>query len=168
MLRLFKKFFRPCFSRKRDRQPAPQGGQPHFRNARRESTASSQARLGTDTEATNALSLVYFNSAQKLRRSFPDTCIWLEKGDLHVDEGCPVRNGRYANVRKADLDGRNVAIKSHRCYINFKLDETRMVSCRCWRDARALAGAVDARPSDSTGKRMHTLASQHIGTSFHS
>ena len=126
MLRLLKTII---FSRwLRDYLAAPADDQLNLPNANRDSTAPSETGVSTHAEATNLLSQSYFDSAQKLRRSFPQRCSWLESGDLHFLEERAMGGGRYADAWRGRLDGRNVVIKAHRCYISFDHDWVRMVS----------------------------------------
>lgn len=125
MLHFLKRFFRLLrFHKPRNRQATPPN---HLRNARGDSSAS-ETPVTADIEAR--LSQRYFHLAQNLRQKFPQACVWLEPEDLDVDEEGPVRSGGYADIWKARLDGRAVAIKSYRRYVNFDCDGVRMVSYR--------------------------------------
>lgn len=126
MFRWLKKLF--LSRRPRDHRATSAEDQLDLPNARRNSPASSEASVIADTEATNLLSQSYFDSAQKLRRTFPPTCSWLESEDLDFVGESPMASGRYADIWKGRLDGRDVVIKTYRCYISFDCDWIRMVS----------------------------------------
>lgn len=130
MLRKLKRFLRRCFRS----QAPPLDDHLHPRNAHQNSPAPSGTRAPPGSETADPLLQEYFDSAQKLKRNFPQTCSWLEPGDLDpVYEGV-VAGGRYADVRRGRLGGRDVAVKSYRCYVCFDCDWVRM---RFYREAHA-------------------------------
>lgn len=86
------------------------------------------------TEASNLLSKMFWDLAQKLRPSFPKTCSWLDPPDLQDIGEMAVDGGRFAEVWRGRLDGRDVAIKTYRCYVRFDCDQIRM---RFYREAHA-------------------------------
>jgi len=55
--------------------------------------------------------------------------LWLDPTDLQDIEEFPVDGGRFADVWRGRLEGREVAIKSYRCYATLDNDLVRMVSC---------------------------------------
>ena len=129
LFRLLKHFFRSRRQRDHGTGTPADGVQLDLSDAHRNSTASSETSVTAHTEETNLLSLSYFDSAQKLRRTLPQTCAWLKPADL-LFTGEPPVGGRYADVWKGRLDGRDVYIKAYRCYVRFDPDSVRMVSHR--------------------------------------
>lgn len=129
---MFRKIW-DLFRRSFRRQATPLCDHLHPQNAHQNSPAPSVTCATPGNETTDSLLQEYFDSAQKLRRNFPRTCNWLEQEELDlVDE--VVAGGRYANVRRGRLGGRDVAVKSYRCYIRFDCDWVRM---RFYREAHA-------------------------------
>lgn len=138
MFRKFKDLLRRSFPRRRrDHQATPVGGQPHPQNAHQNPPAPSGIHTTPENETADSLSREYFDSAQKLRRNFPQTCSWLEPRDLDFTEEGAVAGGRYADVRRGRLGGRGVAVKSYRCYIRFDCHWVRMVGCEDLYNSRA-------------------------------
>jgi len=129
MFRRLKKFFCSLRSRKPQDPPAnPADGQPNLPNAHQIPPRPSERRVNADAEGSNSLSHTFRDLALELRPSFPETCSWLERPDLQDIEEHAVDGGRFADVRKGRLDGRDVAVKSYRCYVRFDCDRVRMVS----------------------------------------
>ena len=158
-------FFRPSRSRRqRDHPGTPANDQPNLRNAHRDLPVS-ESRVTTDAEASSALSKNFLDQAQKLRHSFPRTCSWLGPKDLQDIGELAVDGGRFADVRKGRLDGRDVAVKTYRCYVRFDCNQIRMVSYT--RSRYGLYRQVNTTSRGSTGKHTHT-ASSRIGTSCRS
>ncbi|KAF9644513.1 kinase-like protein [Thelephora ganbajun] len=135
MFRRLRTFFRSLRSRRlQNRSGTPADDRLDIRNAHQGPPASPESRVTTDAEASNSLSQSFFDSAQELRRSSPQTCNWLDTPDIQDIGEHAVDGGRYADVLKGRLDGRDVAIKSYRCYVCFDCDRIRM---RFYKEARA-------------------------------
>ena len=128
MIGLFKKFLHPRSSRGlRDPVRSPGEGQLTLRNADRNSTTPSEFRTNADDESSDSSCRSHWDLALQLRPSFPPACSWLEPSDLQ-DIGEPVIDGgRFADVRRGHLEGKEVAVKSYRHYIHFDCDRVRMV-----------------------------------------
>ena len=97
-------------------------------------------RPSADAERSKLLCDDFLDLASKLRPSFPPTCTWLNPTDLQDIRDPPIDGGRFANVWRASLDGRAVAIKSYRCYTDFDCDRVRMVSYNKHRYYRSRQG----------------------------
>jgi len=120
MFRLLRKCVNPRSSRG---LPDPAGGSKEDRvdlgNAHPNSITPSEFSTTTDAGSSESLRQGYWDIALKLRPSFPPECSWLELSDLQGIGERAVGSGRYANVWKGRLEGREVAIKSYRYYIRF-------------------------------------------------
>ena len=132
MFRRFKRFFRSLRSRRlRDHQPTttPPVVQLDPPNAHQVPRTSSESRTTSHSETSDpTIPQKHYNSAQELRHSLQQTCSWLSQPDLDVSGERAVDGGRYADVWRGSLDGRDVAVKAYRCYIHFDLDWVRLVS----------------------------------------
>ena len=132
MFRLFKNRFNPRSSRG---LPDPVGDSAEdrvdLRNAHRTSMTPSEFSTTTDVGSSESLRQSYWDLAFKLRPSFPPECSWLEPSDLQDIEERAVDGGRFAEVWKGHLEGREVAIKSYRYYERFdQRDSVCMVGYR--------------------------------------
>jgi len=130
MFRLLKNLFRlPLLFRPRDVHVDPVDDKPNLRNVNpAPPTPTPERPLSTNAENSNRLSKTFWKLAAKLRPYFPQTCSWLEPTDLQDIEESPVDGGRFADVWRGRLQGREIAIKSYRCYVRFDCDQVRMVS----------------------------------------
>lgn len=129
MFRLLRNFFypsRPC--KPQESQLNPADDRADLRNVHRVSPASTKRRVGAEAESSSRLCKDFWNLALTLRPTFPQTCSWLGLPDLQDIDERPVDGGRFADVWRGRLEGRDVAVKSYRCYVCFDCDQIRMVS----------------------------------------
>lgn len=161
MFRLLKNLFRPHRPpRPRELLGTPTDDQLSLRSTHPNSPPLSDRHATADAEGSSLLQS-YWNLTLQLRRFLPRTLSWLEPCDLQEIGEQAVGGGGFADVRKGWLNGREVAVKSYRCYVRFDCDLIRMVSSNKHRyDPRY----NDAEPSGSPGRHTHT-ASSPIGTS---
>lgn len=120
------RLFRP--RRARDLQVDPADDQTDSPDAHMTPSAPLESREGTDAEGPSRLCRDFLDLAMRLQPYFPQACSWLEPQDLQDIEEPPIDGGRFADVRSGRLEGREVAIKSFRCYICGSCDRIRMVS----------------------------------------
>jgi len=135
MSQQLKNFFRPSFlSRPRDVHANPVDDQTNLRNVNQAPPAQIPERsLGTGAENSIRLSRRFFELAANLRPSLPRTCSWLDPMQLQDIEEWPIDGGRFADVWRGRLEGREIVIKSYRCYVRFDCDQVRMVSSNKYR-----------------------------------
>jgi len=137
MIRLLKKFLNPRSSRGLpDPVGSPREDRFSLRNAHRNSTTSSEFSATVDVGSSDPLN--HRDIALNLRPSFPPECSWLEPSDLQEIGERGVCSGRFADIRKGRLEGKEVAIKSYRCYIRF--DHLGSVCTVCYRNRHVLRG----------------------------
>jgi len=125
-----KNLFRRLFHRRpRDHQVNRADDQTEpLGNAHQLPSTLPERRLATDAESPNQLCQEFLDLAKGLQPSFPQGCGWLGPEDLQDIEDPPVDGGRFADVWKGRLEGRQVALKSYRCYVCFDCDRVRLVS----------------------------------------
>jgi len=67
--------------------------------------------------------------AQGLLSSLPSTCHWVNPPAVKLVGEHPIAAGGFANIWKGTYDGRDVVLKSYRCYASF--DAAQAVAVRC-------------------------------------
>lgn len=82
-----------------------------------------------------SLSQRYAQIAQDLRSSLPSDCRWLGPEEVDLISGRPMAAGSFADIYEGTYGGRNVVLKSYRCYVSFDIAQVVAVRCdhiMCW------------------------------------
>ena len=92
------------------------------------SILEARASLGPNSNGAS-LPQHYTQITQTLQSSLPSACRWLSSDIIKLVGRHPVAAGGFADIWEGTYDGREVVLKSYRCYMSFDVSQIFLVCC---------------------------------------